>query len=648
MSNGKLRKQFTNSEIQSAITEAGGSYTFAAKKLSELRGLTISRELVRYWARHLDTRRANGEPYAGTSVLDRQIREEMELRVPSPADDQKLYDTGPDNSRILNIPDQHAPYQHPDALWFLADVAAKLRPTRVINLGDECFPGDVEVMTSSGWMRFDKYSAMHDTGDAPQVMQVDGTRTATLVQPSRVVKKQATEGLLRFEHSTMVIKCTPRHNLVKEHPSTGALHRREAWDTAGTYSWAIPRTVQYNGGGVPYTNAQLQLICAFQADGTFTKGAVRFSFTKERKYLRLQGILNAIGIPYNEHSVERGDYQLYVEKDNVPEYLTKVFSDKLNVLNLSAEQIQVLVEEFRHWDAHSTHQGFRYVSCSEANVEFLHTLATLSGKSPRRIVKDRAAAEGRNDTYRLDVIDEPEKCSLKSATVEEVQYDGSVYCVTVPTGMILVRQEGWVSITGNCDGHALSFHDSDPNLDSAGVELEKAKEFIQALAKMFPVQDVCHSNHGSLVYRRALKHGIPTQYIKTYRDILFPDGGGEGWSWHERIPVILPNGDKLIYQHQSSGDILSNAAHERANIVQGHEHGDFYIRYRSSTSALYWAMVSGCLIDRKAYAFAYGRLFPRKPIIGCSAIIDSHPLLIPMPMDDHGRYTGKLNGALTL
>lgn len=336
MSQGKLRKQFTNSEIQSAITEAGGSYTFAAKKLSELRGLTISRELVRYWARHLETRRANGEPYVGTSVLDRQIREEMELRVPSPVDDQKLYDTSPDNSRILNIPDQHAPYQHPDALWFLADVAAKLRPTRVINLGDET------------------------------------------------------------------------------------------------------------------------------------------------------------------------------------------------------------------------------------------------------------------------------------------------------------------------DGHAMSFHDSDPNLDSAGVELEKAKEFIQALAKMFPVQDVCHSNHGSLIYRRALKHGIPTQYIKTYRDILFPDGGGEGWSWHERIPVILPNGDKLIYQHQSSGDILNNAAHERANIVQGHEHGDFYIRYRSSTSALYWAMVSGCLIDRKAYAFAYGRLFPKKPIIGCSAIIDSHPLLIPMPMDDRGRYTGKLNGALTL
>lgn len=201
-----------------------------------------------------------------------------------------------------------------------------------------------------------------------------------------------------------------------------------------------------------------------------------------------------------------------------------------------------------------------------------------------------------------------------------------------------------ISLGDETDGHAISFHDSDPNLDSAGVELEKAKEFLGKLASIFPIVDVCHSNHGSLIYRRTNKAGLPVQYIKTYRDVLFPDGNGDGWSWHEKISIILPNGDRCIFQHQSSGDILSNAAHERANIVQGHEHGQFKIDYRSSTSALYWAMISGCLIDPKALAFAYGKLFPKKPIIGVSVIIDSQPILIPMPLDSDGRYTGKLNG----
>lgn len=201
-----------------------------------------------------------------------------------------------------------------------------------------------------------------------------------------------------------------------------------------------------------------------------------------------------------------------------------------------------------------------------------------------------------------------------------------------------------VNLGDETDGHALSMHDSDPNLDSAGPELAKARKFIQQLAKVFPVMDICHSNHGSLVFRRANKFGIPLEYIKSYRDVLFPTGGGDGWEWKDKVTVRLPNGDKTIFQHQSSGDIIANAAHERANIIQGHEHGVFNLQYRGSSDVLYWAMTSGCLIDKDSLAFAYGKLFPKKPLIGCSAIIDSQPILIPMPQDDYGRYTGKLGG----
>jgi len=203
-----------------------------------------------------------------------------------------------------------------------------------------------------------------------------------------------------------------------------------------------------------------------------------------------------------------------------------------------------------------------------------------------------------------------------------------------------------INLGDETDGHALSFHDSDPNLDSAGVELHKAQQFLRKLNAEFPDMDICHSNHGSLIYRRAIKSGIPVEYIKSYRDILFGSGNGLGWSWLDKIEAILPNGDKCIFQHQSSGDALANAAHERAHLIEGHQHGIFNINYRASTNALYWALISGCLIDNNAMAFAYGKLFPKKPIIGCSAIIDSQPMLIPMPLSATGRYTGKLDGVL--
>lgn len=39
--------------------------------------------------------------------------------------------------RILIIPDTHAPYSHPDALDFLADLAKEIKPQEVVHLGDE-------------------------------------------------------------------------------------------------------------------------------------------------------------------------------------------------------------------------------------------------------------------------------------------------------------------------------------------------------------------------------------------------------------------------------------------------------------------------------------------------------------------------------
>lgn len=199
-----------------------------------------------------------------------------------------------------------------------------------------------------------------------------------------------------------------------------------------------------------------------------------------------------------------------------------------------------------------------------------------------------------------------------------------------------------VNLGDETDHHALSYHDSDPNLDSAGVELEKARVFIHQLEKVFPRMLICHSNHGSMLHRKAKTHGIPADMIKSYREVLFPQGGGEGWDWQASHRLTLPNGEPVQFQHQASGSLLDAAAHERCNLVVGHFHAKYSIEYSASRAALYWAMYGGCLIDAKSLAFAYGDNFKHKPIIGCSVIKDSLPILVPMRLNDNGRWIGKL------
>ncbi|AWD90653.1 hypothetical protein [Pseudomonas phage Nerthus] len=191
------------------------------------------------------------------------------------------------------------------------------------------------------------------------------------------------------------------------------------------------------------------------------------------------------------------------------------------------------------------------------------------------------------------------------------------------------------------DGHAMSFHDSDPNLDSAGRELQEARKFLHKLERAFPRMLLCHSNHGSLLYRKAKHFGIPVEYLRTYREVLFPDGSGQGWSWNFEWQIKTDKG-VVNFRHQATSNKLGVAAHLGQNLAVGHEHGKFQLEYAQSTSKQYWAMVSGCLIDPTNPAFAYGDNFVGKPILGCAVIIKGVPQLIPMELNSDGRWVGSL------
>lgn len=198
-----------------------------------------------------------------------------------------------------------------------------------------------------------------------------------------------------------------------------------------------------------------------------------------------------------------------------------------------------------------------------------------------------------------------------------------------------------VNLGDEADKHAMSFHDSDPDLMSAGDELRATRIVLDQFAKLFPDFLLCDSNHGSMHFRKAKAHGMPVAYLRTYREVLFPLGGGEGWHWAENWRVRTPLGD-VLFKHQPSGPILTDAAHNQANLMVGHHHGNFSVEYTASSSHIYWGAYSGCLIDKDSMAFAYGKHSLRKPVIGCTVILEGRPMLVPMLLNKDGRWVGRL------
>lgn len=188
------------------------------------------------------------------------------------------------------------------------------------------------------------------------------------------------------------------------------------------------------------------------------------------------------------------------------------------------------------------------------------------------------------------------------------------------------------------DAHATSYHEHDPDLPSAGDELRLAIKQLQPLYKLFPKAVVIESNHGSLVYRKALSAGLPSSVIKGYREIL---SAPKGWTWKYDHIINTQLGDVYCH-HGKSGTWEKLSKNMAMSAVQGHFHNKFYVSYWSSPNGLYWDANAGCLVDNKSRSMAYGKNNLQKPIVGCLVIVNGKPELVPMFLNKKGRWVGKL------
>lgn len=189
------------------------------------------------------------------------------------------------------------------------------------------------------------------------------------------------------------------------------------------------------------------------------------------------------------------------------------------------------------------------------------------------------------------------------------------------------------------DQHAMGFWDSNPDGMSAGDELEAARPHLERLYEMFPEVMVCTSNHDCRVYRKALSHGIPTAYLKSYREWF---NAPDGWTWDDRFVI-----DEVVYTHGDGGSGGMYAAKNQAAVnmrstVIGHFHSNFQLMYMANSDSLVFGMGVGSLINHKAYAFQYGQKCPRKSIIGTGMVVQGLPVLHPMVLNKEGRWIGHL------
>lgn len=195
-----------------------------------------------------------------------------------------------------------------------------------------------------------------------------------------------------------------------------------------------------------------------------------------------------------------------------------------------------------------------------------------------------------------------------------------------------------ICIGDEVDFHDLSFHDSDPDLDSSGVELDKAIKALKPIYTLFPNTTVIESNHGSMILRKALVGKIPRKAIRSYNDVL---DAPKGWNWVFDTIIQTPLGPVYLC-HGKSGSPGRLASHYGMSCVQGHFHEKAQITYISTPEKLMFDAHTGCLADDKSLALGYNKVNPKRPIVSLLVIINGIPQIVPMVLKKGGRWIGNL------
>lgn len=177
---------------------------------------------------------------------------------------------------------------------------------------------------------------------------------------------------------------------------------------------------------------------------------------------------------------------------------------------------------------------------------------------------------------------------------------------------------------------AMGFHDKNPMMPSAGDEYKYALACMKTLYKIFPEMDICVSNHGSRLYRRAFTNGIPESMVKAYRELW---DAPATYNWHGRIVF-----ENVCYEHGDSGGSGRNASFvamtaNHMSTVIGHIHSHGGVQYHANHHREMFALNAGCLIDVNSPAFLYAEKYRNKPTIGTGLVIDGkQAFFLRMPL----------------
>lgn len=323
-----------------------------------------------------------------------------------------------------------------------------------------CYSDDTEILTDRGWKLF------KNLNKTELVAQYNEDGSITFVKPLDYICDRYIGKLVHFNQTNkegrIDILVTPNHRMIRRRRRTGKLQIFEAQEALKNVSYSDDCaliTAGYINPGKGLTPID-KLKIAFQADGSYPSHAndytgekingynIRFSFKKERKCIRLEQLCNEANIKYTKHTYDTGYTSYWLV---VPEPFYKDFS-WVNIANMSYNECYDFIQELQYWDGSCKHNSIIYSSINKQNIDIVQAIAVLCGyKGHISTYQDNRTDSIRQLLYTITLSQNKQVWLSKYLNISEEDYDGYVYCVSVPSKMLVVRRNNKAIICGNTE-----------------------------------------------------------------------------------------------------------------------------------------------------------------------------------------------------
>jgi len=320
-----------------------------------------------------------------------------------------------------------------------------------------CYDSETEYLSERGWVKFPDYLG-------EKVAQYDPkTDMLSFVTPQEVIKLPTT-GFKRMSARGLDFCLSKSHRIpywdelrktLRVLPFSEVVSRHEKSKTKG-WTGQIKTTFKVDQAGLPITEGQLRLQIAIQADGRVVKNGknnyTQMRFSKERKYLRLLDLCKQFNLPYKDN----GSKVCLKNKNNTeyevivwPESPTKLFC---NWWGASQEQLSIIIDEVRHWDASDLKNPsgtVRYFTKQKENADFIQYAFHACGYNTSLNIDKRDGNFTVNASFRGKGFRSFANKDGKVPVEDYENHDGFMYCFTVPTSFLVVRRNSKIFISGN-------------------------------------------------------------------------------------------------------------------------------------------------------------------------------------------------------